>query len=101
VVIITIGARSMGAKGGPRMGKSKARSGGQRSRSASQPKTVRQPEKPHRRKFVWLGTLGTAGIAVLGNWIGWPRFWLGLAGALVPGRAIRSRESMAGHGTRW
>jgi hypothetical protein len=35
------------------------------------------------------------------NWIGWPRFWLGLAGALVPGRAIRSRESMAGHGTRW
>jgi hypothetical protein len=65
VVIITIGARSMGAKGGPRMGKSKARSGGQRSRSASQPKTVRQPEKPHRRKFVWLGTLGTAGIAVL------------------------------------
>jgi uncharacterized membrane protein len=36
-----------------------------------------------------------------GNWIGWPRFWLGLAGALVPGRAIRSRESMAGPGTRW
>jgi len=49
------------------MGRSKARSGRQQPRSApgSQPKAVRQPEKPHRRKFVWLGTLGTAGIAVL------------------------------------
>ena len=52
-------------RGGPRMGKSKARSGGQKPRSASQPKPVRQPEKPNRRKFVWLGTLGAAGIAVL------------------------------------
>ena len=43
------------------MGKSKVRSGGQRPRPANQ----RNAAKPHRRKLVWLGTLGTAGVAVL------------------------------------
>jgi hypothetical protein len=65
MVIIAIGAKSISAKRGPQMGKGKARPGGQRPPSASRPKTMTQPEKPHRRKFLWLGTLGTAGIAVL------------------------------------
>ena len=47
------------------MGESKVRSGGQKPRSTNQPKAKRQSEKPQRRKLVWLGTLGTAGIAVL------------------------------------
>lgn len=47
------------------MGKSKARSGRQRSPSVNQRKAAGQPDKPHRRKLVWIGTLGTAGIAVL------------------------------------
>jgi hypothetical protein len=46
------------------MGKSKVRSRGQRP-SANQRRAAGQPEKPHRRKLVWLGTLGTAGVAVL------------------------------------
>ena len=56
---------SISARGRPRMAKSKARSGGQRPPVGNVRKTARQPEKPHRRKLVWLGTLGTAGIAVV------------------------------------
>jgi hypothetical protein len=53
-------------EGGPRMGKSGARSGGQEPQSANQRKAARQPEKPHwRKRLVWLGTLGTVGTAVL------------------------------------
>jgi transposase len=46
---------------------SSPRSGGQKPPPANQRKAARQPEKPHRRKLLWLGTLGTAGIAVLGG----------------------------------
>jgi len=47
------------------MGKGRARPGGQRPQSTNQRRTARQHDKPRRRKLVWLGTLGTAGIAVL------------------------------------
>lgn len=47
------------------MGKSKVRPGGRKPPSSNQRNTARQPQKPHRRKLVWLGTLGTAGVAVL------------------------------------
>lgn len=63
MVIIAIDTVSI--SGGPRMGKSKVRPGGQKPPSANQRKAARQPQTPHRRKLVWLGTLGTVGIAVL------------------------------------
>ncbi len=47
------------------MSKSKVRPGGQKPPSGNQRRAARQPEKPRRRKLIWLGTLGTAGIAVL------------------------------------
>lgn len=47
------------------MGKSRRRSGGQRPPTSNQRKAVTKPAKPFWRKWVWLGTLGTAGIAVL------------------------------------
>lgn len=47
------------------MGKRKARPGIQKPPSAGRPTAMAQPEKPQRRRFVWLGTLGTAVIAVL------------------------------------
>jgi len=47
------------------MGKSKARSGGQRPPVGNVRKAARRPETPRRRKLVWLGTLGTAGVAVV------------------------------------
>lgn len=47
------------------MSKSKARSGGQRPPVSNVGKAARRPETPRRRKLVWLGTLGTAGIAVV------------------------------------
>jgi hypothetical protein len=47
------------------MGKSRAGTGAQKPRSGSQSRAVKQPEKPHRRKLVWLGTAGTVGLTVL------------------------------------
>ena len=47
------------------MDKGKVRSGGRKPPSGNQRNAARQPRKPSRRKLVWLGTLGTAGIAVL------------------------------------
>ena len=35
------------------------------------------------------------------NWIGWPRFWLGPVGVLVPGWVIRFRVSRGFPGRRW
>src|SRR5436309_600745 len=47
------------------MGRSKVRSGGRKPPSGNERNVARQLRKPPRRKLVWLGALGTAGIAVL------------------------------------
>lgn len=47
------------------MSKGRGRPSRRGSQPISKPKTARQRDKPRRRKLVWLGTLGTAVIAVL------------------------------------